>query len=156
MSAVMTGETFILSDRVYDVRVSPADDLRAAAVTVTLDGRFEWSLTVPGWRGVSLGASGETGYLWSAREVIVLPRAADAELQVIRVDEDLLSAFRVDDGWLVICETSVRRLVGVVETARVELGDVVEVARWEGGVLLVRDAGGEDLALRVDGEHLIV
>jgi hypothetical protein len=45
--------------------------------------------------------------------------------------------------------------VGTAETARDELGDVVEVARWEGDVLLVRGAVGEELALRVDGEHLI-
>ena len=151
----MTHETFVLSDRVYDIRVTPVDDLRTALVTVTLDGRLEWSLTVPGWRGVSLGAAGETGYLWSARELVVLPRATDAELRVIRVDEDLLSAFRVDDGWLLVCETSIRRLIDAAETARVELGDVVEVVRWESGVLHVRDAAGDDLALRVDGESLI-
>jgi hypothetical protein len=155
MSAVMTDETFVISDRVYDVRVSPAEDLRTAVVTVTLDGRFEWSLTVPGWRGVSLGASGNTGYLWSARELVVLPRTADGDLQVIGVDEDLLLVFRINAGWLVVCETSIRRLVDEVETARVELGDVIEVARWEGGVLHVRDAAGDDIALRVDGERLI-
>ncbi len=54
-----------------------------------------------------------------------------------------------------ICETSTRRLVDAAETARVELGDVVEVVRWENGVLHVRDAAGDDLALRVDGESLI-
>lgn len=155
MTAAMNAETFILRDRVYDVRVSPDDDLRTAVVTVTLDGRYEWSLTVPGWRGVSLGASGETGYFWSARELVMLPSAADDELQVISVDEDLLAAFRVDDGWLAVCETSVRRLVGSVETARVELGEVVEVARWEGDVLLIRDAADEEHALRVDGDRLI-
>lgn len=86
-----------------------------------------------------MGASGETGYFWSARELVMLPRAADADLHVISVDEDLLAAFRVDDGWLAVCETSVRRLVGNVETARVELGEVVD----------------EELALRVEGERLI-
>lgn len=155
MSATMTAETFILGDRVYDMRVSPADDLRTAVVTVTLDGRYEWSLTVPGWRGVSLGASGETGYFWSARELVLLPRAADADLQVISVEEDLIAAFHVDDGWLAVCETSVRRLVGSVETARVELGEVVEVVRWEGDALCVRDAADEEHALRVEGARLI-
>ena len=36
MTAAMNAETFILRDRVYDVRVSPDDDLRTAVVTVTL------------------------------------------------------------------------------------------------------------------------
>jgi len=155
MSAVMTNETFVLRDRVYEVRVAPVDDLRTAVVTVTLDGRFEWSLTVPGWRAVSLGASGETGYLWSARQLAVLPRAGDAELQVISVDEDLLSAFRVDGGWLLVCETSIRLFVDEVEADRVELGDVVEIARWAGDVLEVQDAAGEILELRVEGARLI-
>ena len=57
----MKDEIFVFGDRVYDIRVRPADDLRTALVVVTLDGRFEWSLTVPGWRGVSLGAAGQTG-----------------------------------------------------------------------------------------------
>lgn len=90
MSSVVTDMTFIFNDRIYDVHVSPDGDFRTAGVTVTLDGRFEWSLTVPGWGGVSLGAAGETGYLWSARELVVLPCAGDAALQVIRVDEHLL------------------------------------------------------------------
>jgi hypothetical protein len=85
----------------------------------------------------------------------MLPSAADAELQVIRIDEDLLAVFRVDDGWLAVCETSVRRLVGNVETARVALGEVIEVARWEGDVLLIRDAADEEYALRIEGERLI-
>lgn len=151
----MTAQTFIFSDRVYDMRVSSHDDFRTAVVSVTLDGRYEWSLTVPGWRGVSLGASGETGYFWSARELVVLPSAAEAELQVISVDEDLLAAFRVDDGWLAVCETSVRRLVDNVETSRVELGEVVEVVRWEGDVLFIRDAADKEHGLRVDGDRFI-
>lgn len=155
MSGGMTEQTFVLSDRVYGVLVSPSDDHRTAVVTVTLNGRFEWSLTVPGWRGVSLGASGEIGYLWSARELVVLPRAGDAELQVISVDEDLLLVFRVADAWLVVCETSIRRFVDETEMARVELSDVIEVVRWEAGVLHVRDAAGEDLRLTGDGKPLV-
>lgn len=154
MSAVTTGNVFVLGDRVYDIRVTPADDHRTALVTVALDGRFEWSLTVPGWRGVSLGAAADTGYLWSAREVVELHGSAEQELQVFRVDEDLLSVFRIGDGWLLVCETSIRRLLGGAETARVELGEAVENARWEGGALHVRDAAGEELALRVEGERL--
>lgn len=65
-------------------------------------------------------------------------------------------AFLVGDGWVMVCETSIRRIVGEVETARVELGEVVDVVRWEGDVLFVRDAAGGDIALRVDGEHLIL
>lgn len=151
----MMDKTFVLGDRVYEVRVSRAGDLRTAVTTVTLNGRFEWSLTVPGWRALSLGASGEIGYLWSARQLAVLPDSGDPQLHVISVDEDLLTVFRVDGSWLLVCETSIRLLADDVETARVELGDVVEVARWKGDVLQIRSAGGESLDLRVDGGRLI-
>lgn len=76
------------------------------------------------------------------------------ELHVIEVDEDLLTGFHVDGGWLMVCETSIRRVVRGIETDRVELGEVVEQARWEQGTLLVTDAAGESVVLRVDGEQV--
>ena len=151
----MTAATLVVNDLVYEVRVSSGDDLRAATVTVTLNGRFEWSCAVSGWRGVSLGASGPVSYLWSARELVVLPRSADIELRKISFDEDLLFTFGVDYGWVAVCETSVRRIVGYVETARVEFGEVIETARWEGEILLIQDVAAGEHALRVEGDRLV-
>lgn len=111
-------------------------------MTVALDGRSDWSLAMAGWGGVSWGAWGETGYLWSARELVQLPRTVDVDLEVIRVDEDLLSVLHIDDGWLLVCETSVRRLVASI------------FARWEDGVLRIRDARGVETTVRVDGDQL--
>ena len=59
MSTVMSDEVFVIGGRVYDIGVSCIDgDPRTVVVTVTLDGRFEWSLMVPGWRRLSGGVRG--------------------------------------------------------------------------------------------------
>ncbi|MDR6117693.1 hypothetical protein QE370_000877 [Aeromicrobium sp. SORGH_AS981] len=105
--------TFILGDRVYDVRLSGDGAARLAVLTVTVDSRYEWSTTVAGWRTVSFGACGDVGYVWSARELVELPTSADSGLTVI------------------------------------------DVARWEGEVLLVRDAADGEHAWRVDGDRLL-
>jgi hypothetical protein len=151
----MNAMTFILGDRVYDVRLSGDGAARAAALTVTVDSRYEWSTTVAAWQTVSFGACGDVGYVWSARELVELPTSTDSGLTVINVDEDLLAVFRVENGRLAVRETSVRRIVDGVETARDELGEVVDVARWEGKVLLVRDAADVEHAWRVDGDRLL-
>ncbi|WP_460741611.1 hypothetical protein [Mariniluteicoccus endophyticus] len=96
------------------------------------------------------------GYFWSALELVRLPGALDLGLRVIKFDEDLLVVFRIDDGWLVVCETSVRRLVDEAETDRVELSEVVEDVRWQGGILLIRDAAHLEYGVRVEGKRLSV
>lgn len=40
----MRGETFVVRDRVYEIRVMPQEDQLSTLVTVNLDGRFEWSI----------------------------------------------------------------------------------------------------------------
>ncbi len=37
MSAAITDETFVVSDRGYDIRVTPSEDLRTAVVAVGSD-----------------------------------------------------------------------------------------------------------------------
>jgi hypothetical protein len=55
-----------------------------------------------------------------------------------------------------IYKTSIRRFIGEAETARAEVGDVIEYVRWEDGVLHVRDTAGKSLALGIDGDRRIV
>jgi hypothetical protein len=150
----MTELTYVLDQHMYGVHVLMEDDLRTAVVDITLDRQFHWTSDVSPWRGVSFGAAGSVGYLWSARELILLPRASDTELSILRVDEDLLACFWVDGDWLLVCETSVRRLVSGKETDRIELGEVVDLVRWQREALWVRDAGGREMTLRVNGARL--
>jgi hypothetical protein len=72
----------------------------------------------------------------------VLPVNHDADPRLFSVDEDLLFVFKTKDGWLLVCETSVRLVVGQEERARVEFGDVIERADWSDGQLRIEDARG--------------
>lgn len=154
MTSLLDETTFIVGGHAFAVRQSSVDAPRLVVVTVTMDGRFEWTFEEPGWRPLAFGAWLDMPYLWSARELIVLPRTLDEEPQVLRVDEDLLYVFQIDAGWLMVCETSVRRCVGGEETGRVDLADVVEHTRWEGDVLILLDAAGGESRIRVDGPTL--
>jgi hypothetical protein len=57
--------------------------------------------------------------------------------------------FKVENGWLLVCETSVRLIIGQEERSRVELGDVIERAHWSEGQLHVEDARGMTASMRV-------
>jgi hypothetical protein len=134
--------TLVAGNSIFQIRVGAGSSDRSMTVTVTLDGRFEWTFDQPAWRPLSYGCGSGVPYLWSARSLIALPVRLDRDPEVIEVDEDLLLAFKVDVGWLLVCETSVRLLAERGEAARVEFGDVVEYARWERGELVVHDARG--------------
>lgn len=152
--SVGTETTFVAGVRVFSIRVGSADEPRSMRVTITLDGLIEWTFDEPGWRPLSLGVAFDQAYLWSARELIVLPTSLDADPAVTRVDEDLLLGFKLDAGWLLVCETSVRLTVGGHEWARLEVGDVIEHASWRDPVLLVRDALGNEHRISVEGDRL--
>jgi hypothetical protein len=147
---------FVAGQRSFAVRESRADAPRSTIVTVTMDGRCEWSFQEPGWRPLSFGASDEHAYLWSARELTALPGSEDEEPETVQVDEDLLYVFRLDGGWLMVCETSVRRVLDGRETDRVDLGDVIDQARWSRGSLQLLDSSGAQYRVRVDGAQLAV
>jgi hypothetical protein len=124
-----------------------------AKVTVTMDGRFEWTFDEPSWLPLSFGACLDIAYLWSARALIAL-RAFDVEPEKIEVDEDLLFVFHVDEGWVLVCETSVRRWVHGSETARLEFGEVIRDAAWVRDLLMLRDLSGAEAWVRVEGNQL--
>lgn len=153
--SVDTETTFVVGMRVFSVRVTADQELRSVKVTVTLDGRIEWTFDEPGWRPLSLGVAADEPYLWSARDLIVLPTSHRVDPEVIRVDEDLLFVFRVDAGWLLVCETSVRLVAQGRETARLEIGEVVEYASWQQDELLVRDARELEQRIGVHSDRLI-
>ncbi|HEV7973476.1 hypothetical protein [Amycolatopsis sp.] len=119
-------------------------------------GAREWRYEEPGWRPVALGVAAEVPYLWSARSLVVLPVDSADEPEVLRVDEDLLLVFRVEAGWLLVCETSIRLVVDGHESSRVEIGEVVEHATWNGGELTVHDARGRECRIRVDETRLTI
>ena len=148
--------TLVAGRRIYGVRVAQIDSPRGARVTIVVDGRFEWTFDQPGWRPISVGSGDAGTYLWSAREVIGLPTEAGGEPTVeFAVDEDLLAVFRDAEGWVLACETSVRRRVGQRETSRLELDAVIESLFWaDVDVLVLRDDGGSERRVTVRGRGL--
>ncbi len=72
-------------------------------------------------------------------------------------DEDLLTAVRDLDGWVLVCETSVRRVVNGIETSRVELSDVIASFVWvDERRVVVETAGGRAMGILLHGERVIV
>ena len=111
-------------------------------VTITRDDRLQWTYRHASWRPLAVGCGEGSAYVWSARDLVVLPEGHDDDPSVLAVDEDLLFVFRTNDGWLLVCETSVRLVIGQDERSRIELGDVIERAYWSSGQLHVQDARG--------------
>lgn len=147
--------SFVAGHRWFQIAVVETEDLRAS-VTITMDGRYEWTFEEPAWRPIAVGSGSESCFLWSARELIRLPQKVDDEPQILaRTDEDLIVAFEHEGGWVLVCESSVRRILGSEQTARWELPDVVVRAAWRGTELAVLDEGGEEVLLRVAGPALI-
>ena len=54
-----------------------------------------------------------------------------------------------------MCETSVRLVAQGRETARLEIGEVVEYASWQQDELIVLDAGGLEQRIGVHGDRLV-
>jgi hypothetical protein len=126
----------------YRITTSPGPSERVMSVAiVTGDGR-RLVQEHASWRPLAFGSGGGTSYLWSARDLVILPPDPSADLEVLRVDEDLLLVFRVASGWVLVCETSVRVTTGREQVARTEIGDVIERVRWAEDRLLVEDARG--------------
>jgi hypothetical protein len=124
--------------------------VRSMIVSVELDHERSWLFDEPGWQDLAVGVADGVAYWWSARHVVVLPTSAPhGEPVVISADEDIRLAFMVTGGWLLVCETSVRLLIKGQEVSRLEFGEVLLAARWEGSRLIVRDAAGQDIKVVV-------
>ncbi len=64
--------------------------------------------------------------------------------------------FKTENKWLLVCETSVRLIVGQQERSRLDFGEVIERAYWGEGQLLVERANGVTSHLTVTDDRLIV
>lgn len=145
--------TVVAGGHVFHVLLDDSEAPRRQTVTVRNDRGREWTFEEPAWRPLSYGLAGERFLLWSARRLIVFP-AGDGEPELIECDEDVHYVFAVDDGWLLVCETSVRLVRNGNEQARLELPEVVSEARIESGDLTVSEAGGREFRVRVTAEGL--
>jgi hypothetical protein len=144
----------VVGRSIFSIRLGASSSNGRMKVTITLDGRTEWTFDHASWRPLAVGLGSGLAYVWSAREIVVLPEDINDEPSVVEVDEDLLFVFRIEVGWLLVCETSVRLVTDQEEVSRLELGDVVERARWNEGRLLIEDARGVMVQIEVTDSRL--
>jgi hypothetical protein len=150
--------TLVSGCRVFGLQFVEADPSKLIRLTITGESGVVWVFDQPGWRSLSFGAGATGAYVWSAREVIVLPvvGAGTPRVEVV-TDEDLLMAVRELDGWVLVCETSVRRVVNGIETSRVELSDVIASFVWvDERRVVIETVGGRAMEILLHGERVIV
>jgi hypothetical protein len=115
---------FVVGDHVVLVAVDDQDAPTSLEVTLYLDGQRVRSFEEVGWRVPRYGVADLTFYWWSARRVVSVRLDAPTEVDLVEADEDIILVFRRPRGWLLVCETSLRLVLGGQE--------VVELARFRG------------------------
>lgn len=144
----MTRSWWVVSGRsAWEVGVSTGGSVLDVQVTVARDGEPVWSSRQPSWRPVSSGCAEGAAYVGAARSLVVLPDQPRGEPLVIDVDEDLILVFSTGADFVLVCETSVRLLVGRMEVSSIALPDVVERAHWDSDALIVTCAEGRVVRL---------
>jgi hypothetical protein len=145
------GPVLVVADgHVIEIRVDRSGSPRSMVVSVELDYKQSWLFDEPGWQDLAVGVSGGVAYWWSARHLVVLPTGQrQGDPVIISTDEDIRLAFAVAEGWLLVCETSARLVSDGQMVSRLEFGEVLLAARWEGSRLLVREASGHDIKVIV-------
>lgn len=146
------GATIIVNQRVFRVSALAPVPPRIMVLKVQIDFTEEHVFTEPGWRVANFGSRGTTFYVWSARRLAWFPDKRDPES--FTVDEDILFVFGCDDGWLLVCETSVRLFVGTEEVSRFELDEVAVRALLRDSQLTIRDSREEDTTLAIEDSRL--
>lgn len=149
--------TLVAGGHVVELRADLSGAPRSMIVAVEVDGQRSWTFEEPAWQEVRFGVSadGTVPYWWSARHLFVLPVEEQGEPQMMSVDEDVHFVFSLAEGWLLICESSVRLLVEQQEVSRLETGEVLVSARWEGAYLVVGDTTGGQMKIRIIQGRLV-
>jgi hypothetical protein len=147
---------FITGSSVFRIRQATGPSEEQMTVTITRDDRLEWTYQQASWRPLAYGSGSGLAYIWSARDLVLLPDDPGEEPSVLPVDEDLLFVFRPEAGWVLVCETSVRLITGQDHVSRIDLADTVEHAWWTGGSLQIEDAQGAVTAITVTDNRLAV
>ena len=133
---------FVAGSSAFTIREAAGFSAGTLTVTIIQDDRLEWTYQLASWRPLAVGSGFDSAYLWSARELVVLPSGSGGEPVVLSADEDLLLVFRTQAGWVLVCETSVRLVIGPGSTPG-QLADTVRRAWWSEAGLQVEDAEGQ-------------
>ncbi len=142
MSSAHAETVVVVGDHVVLVTVDSQDAPTSLEVTLHVDGRRLRSFEEEGWRVPRYGVADLTFFWWSARRVVSVSVDAPDQIEQLGADEDIVVVFRRPGGWLLVCETSLRLVLGGQEVARLEYGDVLTDAVIEGEQVVLRDAAG--------------
>lgn len=147
----------VVGHHVIEIRVDRSCAPRSMIVSVEFDHERSWLFDEPGWQDLAVGVSEGVVYWWSARHLVILPTGlGQGDPTIISTDEDIRLVFAVPEGWLLVCETSAQLASESGVVSRVEFGEVLLAARWEGSQLVLRDAGGSAIKVIVREGHLAV
>jgi hypothetical protein len=147
---------FVTGRSIFRIRQAMGPSEEQMTVTITRDDRLEWTYHQASWRPLAVGWGSGLAYIWSARDLVLLPGDPGEEPSVLTVDEDLLFIFNIEAGWVLVCETSVRLITGQDHASRVDFADTVERAWWTGESLQIEDAQGTVTAITVTDNRLAV
>ncbi len=148
--------TVVTGKAVFRIRQAAGPAEGQMTVTITRDDQLEWTYHHASWRPLAVGWGSGSAYLWSARDLVVLPDGHADDPSVLALDEDLLVVFHTGAGWVLVCETSVRLITGQDQASRIDLADTLERAWWTGETLQIQDASGSVTAMAVTGNRLVV
>lgn len=146
--------TMIVGSRIFTFEIDDEDVPSSLGIVVSVDGGRRWSSEEPGWRDLALGVDGLCVYWWSARRLMALVEPDSQEVLVIDSDEDILWVFRAREDWILVCETSVQLRTVEREGSRIELADVIQEARWDGALLVLRDDSGTTISVEAGDGRL--
>ena len=147
--------TFVTGKAVFRIRQTADPAEGKMTVTITRDDQMEWTYHQASWRPLAVGQGSGSAYLWSARDLVMLPDDPSDDPSVLAVDEDLLFVFHTKAGWVLACETSIRLITGQDQPSRIDLADTVKRAWWTGETLQIQDASGTVTAITVTGHCLV-
>lgn len=99
---------FVAGSSVFTIRENAGPAKEMLTVTITRDDQVEWTYQMASWRPLDVGHGCGSAYLWTARDLVILPGDPGEDPVALSVDEDLLVVFRAAAGWVLVCETSVR------------------------------------------------
>jgi hypothetical protein len=145
---------FVAGTSVFTIRENAGLAKEMLAVTITRDDQVEWTYQMASWRPLAVGHGRGSAYLWTARDLVILPGDPGEDPVALSVDEDLLVVFRTAAGWVLVCETSARLADLQGEISRIELADTAERVWWAAGALQIEDASGMTAAINVTGGRL--
>ncbi len=143
----------VAGERVFELLSDRTNDPSELKITIRADDA-QWTFDEPSWRPLFYGFGDHHVYVWSARRVILLPASPGSVPETIETDEDLFYAFEIPNGFILVCELSVRLIAAGQETSRISFGEVILRATLRGSSLTLQDFDGNEIKVTISDSGL--